>query len=167
ALELGEDDGHLRDAAVRDVTLLAAEDVRVAVAACGGAHRLQVRARVRLGEGDRRQTAVLGGEPRQPALALLLGAETEQRPDGEDRRLDRRGEAGAPPRELFRDQRRGDRVDAAAAVLARDRVRGEPGAGRLREQLGRKLLPRRDRPELALGELVGERLQVALLRGAL
>ena len=158
AVELREDDRQLGDAAVRDVALLAVEDVLVAVAAGGRLDSGDVGAGAGLGERDRGEAALLGGEPRQPALLLLLGARTEQRPHGEHRRPDRRSQAGAAPRELLRDQARRHRRDAAAAVLGRDRVRRQPERRRLREQLGRAVLAlvplARDRAQLALGELV-------------
>src|SRR5712691_7367370 len=167
-VELREDDRELRDAAVRDVALLPLEHVAVAVAARGRADRGEVGAGLRLGERDRREAAALVGEPRQIALALLLGAEPEKRPNREHRRLDRRRERGAAPGELLGDQRRGDVVDPAAAVLARDRVARQPPERRVAQQLGRRLAAGvalgGDRAQLTFGELVRERLQLALLR---
>ena len=162
-VELREDDRQLGDAAVRDVALLAVEDVLVAVTACRRLDSGDVGARARLGERDRREAALLRGEPRQPALLLLLGARAQQRPHGEHRRADRRRQAGAAPGELLPDQARGDRGDPAAAVLAGiacDVTRAPPPA----EQLGRAVLPlvplARDRPQLLLGEVVREVAQL-------
>ena len=118
----GEDDRQLGDAAVRDVALLAVQDVLVALAPRRAWMPDHVGAGARLGERDRGEAALRGGEPGQPPLLLLLGAGAEQRPDREHRRADRRGEAGAAPGELLRDQRGGDGGDPAAAVLRRDRV---------------------------------------------
>ena len=171
AVELGEDDGQIGDAAVRDVALLAVEDEVAAVPARGRLDAGEVRARDRLGEGDRRQRPVLARQQRQVAVALLVGAEAEQRPDGEHRRGDRGGEPGAAPGELLADQRGRHGADPAAAVLGRDRERGEPDPRRLREQLRREVLALvplgRDRPQLPLGELVREPLQLPLLVGRL
>ena len=72
AVELREDERELGDAAVRDVALLAVQDVLVALAARRRLDAGDVRAGARLGEGDRGEAALLGGEPRQPALPLLL-----------------------------------------------------------------------------------------------
>ncbi len=93
----------------------------------------------------------------------------QQRTNGKHRRLDRRCEACAAPGELLRDERARDGVGAAAAVLGRNRVRRETHPSRLGKQVGRvglALVPFvSDRPQLALGELVCEPLQLALLRG--
>ncbi len=60
-------------------------------------------------------------------------------------------------------------VDTAAAVLAGHAVRRQPDLRRLREQAGREVVARvpllRDRAQLALGEVVRERLQLTLLVG--
>ena len=59
-------------------------------------------------------------------------------------------------------------VDPAAAVLARDRVARQPHERRVAQQLGRRLAAGvalgGDRAQLTFGELVRERLQLALLR---
>ena len=166
-VELREDDRQLGDAAVRDVALLAVEDVLVAVPVGRGLDAGDVGAGAWLGERDRGEAALLRGEPRQPALLLLLRAGAHQRPHGEHRRPDRRGKAGAAPRELLGDQTRRHCRHAAAAVLGRDRVRGQPERRRLREQLGRAVLALVplpcDRAQLALGEVVREVPQLPLL----
>ena len=92
-----EDDRQLGDPAVRDVALLAVQHPRVPVAAGGGAHRVDVRARLRLRERDRSEAAVLRGQPRQVPRLLLLGPEPDQRPDREQRGVDRRGQARRSP----------------------------------------------------------------------
>ena len=166
-VELREHDRDLGDAAVRHVDLLAIQDVRVAVALRLGADRCEIGSRVRLGESDRGERAFLAREQRQIAVALRVRAEPEQRPHREHRRLDRRGEPCAAPRQLLRDQRGRDRVGAAAAVLRGNRVRREADARRLREQVGWKVLALvplgSDRPQLALRELVREPLELTLL----
>src|SRR2546429_33742 len=83
-------------------------------------------------ERDRESLALLADK----AIEVRVGAEPEQRPYREHRRLDRRGEPCAAPRQLFRDQRGRDRIGAAAAVLRGNRVRREADARSLREQLG-------------------------------
>ena len=138
ALGLGEDDRQLRDPAVRDVALLAVQHPSSPSRRALGAHRADVRAALRLGDRDGGEAALLRRQHRQVALLLLLGAEPQQRPDGELRRADRRRQAGAAPGELLGDERGGDGVDLDAAVLARDPRRRQPEPRRLREQVGGK-----------------------------
>jgi hypothetical protein len=126
---------------------------------------------VRLGESDRREHPVLAREPRQVPLPLRVAAEPQQRPDREHRRLQRRREPGAPPRQLLRDERARHGICAAAAVLGRDRIRRQACARGPLEQVGRILLALvpllRDPTQLARRELVCDPLQVALLGGQL
>ena len=68
---LREDRVDVRDARVRDEALRAVEDVLVALAAGGRPHRRRVGAGARLGERVGGEP-LAGGEPRQPALLLLL-----------------------------------------------------------------------------------------------
>src|SRR6266508_2676402 len=166
-VELREGDRDVGDAAVRDVDLLAAQQIVVSVPPRLRTHRGYVGARVRLGERDRRERPLLACEQRQVAGPLRVGPEPQQRPDREHRRLDRRGEPGAAPRQLLGDQRARHRAGTATAVLGGNGVGRQPRARGLLEQAGRVLLAlvplRRDRPQLALRELVGEPLQLALL----
>ena len=122
---------------------------------------------MRLGERDRGEHSVLAGQPRQVVLALRIAPESQQRTNREHRRLERRRQPGAAPRQLLGDQRARHGVRAAAAVLCGDRIRGEAGPRGLREQAGRILLTlvplARDRTQLALRELVGGPLQLPLL----
>ena len=165
--ELREHDRDVRDPAVRDVDLLAVQDVVVAVASGLGTDRREVCAGVRFRERDRGERPLLACEHTEVALALFVGPELAQRPDREHRRLDRPRERRASPRELFGDEGRRHRVRTAAAVFGGNRVRREPHAGGLREQLGRELLALvafpRDGTQLTLCELAREGLQLALL----
>ncbi len=63
--------------AVGDERLGAVDDVVLAVTAGAGGHRGEVRADTRLGHRERRDQ-LAGGDPGQPALALLLGAVAEE-----------------------------------------------------------------------------------------
>ena len=70
---LGDDDDQVGVLAVGDEGLRAVEQVAVAGLLRGGLHALQVGAGARLGHGDGADQFA-GGELRQPALFLLLGA---------------------------------------------------------------------------------------------
>ena len=167
AVDLGEDDGDGGDAAVRDVALLAVQDVVVALAHGSGADRGEVGAGMRLGEGDGRERPVLGREEREVALALFLCPGVEERPDREHRRGQRPSETRAAPGQLLRDQRRGQRAHAPAAVLLGNRVGRQAGARGPLEQAVREIRTRvalgRDRPQLAVGEVVRKVAELALL----
>ena len=171
AVRLREHDRHVGDPAVRDVALLSREDVLVAVAHGGRPDRGEVGARMRLGEGNRGQRALLRREHRQVTVALLLRAGEQQRAKREHRRLDRGREPRTAPGQLLGDQRAGEGPHAAPAVLLRNRVRRQTGLGGPLEQARGELVPgialARDRAQLALGKLVRERLELALLVGQL
>ena len=70
---LGDDDDEIGRAAIGDEGLRAVDDIVVAVAPGRGLDRLKVGAGARLGHGDGADQFA-GGQPRQPALLLLLGA---------------------------------------------------------------------------------------------
>ena len=118
-------------------------------------------------------SAVSGGRSphsgREEPLLLLLAAELEDRSGEEPARGHERAEPAVAPRELLEDQAVGDEaVDPAAAIGLGEHVRGQPELGRLVHDLELRLdvgvVDRaRDRPQLALGELVRERGEVALL----
>ncbi len=168
AVELREDDGQLGDAAVRDVALLAVEDVRVAVPPGRRLDAGDVRARGRLGERDRREAALLRREPRQPPLAAAPRCRT--------RGAGRTGNIVAPivaaspaqPHESSSAMTVDVTADdAAAAVGRRDRVRREaeraPPSRAARPGTPPSVRLGSDRAQLALGERAGERLELALL----
>ena len=87
---LGDNDDQVGVLAIGDEGLLAVDDVAVAVALGRGAHALQVGAGAGLGHSDRAYQFA-GGEFRQPAAFLFLGAEMQD-VGGDDRRMQRDAE---------------------------------------------------------------------------
>ena len=126
---LREDELVIRDRRVRDPVLLAVEDVGVALAACGCAHRGHVRAGARLRQAEAGE--LLAARLRhQVALFLLLGAVAQQRrrvqPDVD---RDKRAERRLAALDLLAGERLRDVVEPRAAVLLRDDDPEDPELG--------------------------------------
>jgi hypothetical protein len=166
-VELREHERHVGLAAVRHVNLLAVQDVAVAVPARRCADGRQVRSCVGLRERNRRECSLFTREIRKIEALLLVAAEAEQRANREHRRLHRRRKTGAAPGELLGNEGARDGACAAAAVLGRDRVRGESRRCSLGEEAGWVLLAlvvlRGDGSQLSLCEFVRRPLQLVLL----
>ena len=128
---LREDRVEVRDGRVRDEALRAVEDVLVAVAPRGRAHRRRVGARARLGQRVRGEP-LARGEARQEARLLLLGAR-ELEPERAEL-LHREDEPArrADLRDLLDRDEREERAGAGAAVLL---VEEEPEEAVLAEEL--------------------------------
>ena len=169
---LREDRVEARDAGVRDEALRAVQDVGVAVAPRGAAHRGGVRARARLGERVRGEE-LARREPRQVPLLLLVGAGELQpeRPEllhGEDHPARR-----ADLRDLLDHGQREQRAGAEAAVGLVEEEPEEPVLAVELDDVPRELVrlvdlgrPRRDAvarelpDQLAdLSLLVGQRVE--------
>ena len=118
---LGEDELVVGDGRVRDPVLLAVEDVGVALAARGRAHRGDVGARAGLGQAEARE--LLAARLRdEVALLLLLARVAQERQRVQaDVDGDQRPERRLAALDLLADERLGDEVEAGAAVLLRDR----------------------------------------------
>ena len=169
AVELREQDGHVRDPAVRDVALLAVEDVLVALAAGGRGDRGDVGARARL---------VKAIAERQPSGEAIRGRYRERCSSLPKATSGRTGNIVA-----WSVAARPAQPHESSSAISAD-VSGEvppppysagtayavsPTAAARAQQVGREVVARvplrRDRPQLALRELVRERLELALLGG--
>src|ERR1700722_8441516 len=109
AVDGGDHDVHVGDAAVGGPRLLAVEDPLAGglVELGAGAHRADVRAGVGLRGAERGDFDVVGGAEaaRDPLADLLAGALAEDRGNRERGAHDRHADAGVAPEELFVDDR--------------------------------------------------------------
>ncbi len=123
---LGEDEGVVGDARVRDPVLLPAQDIRVGFAACGRAQRRDVRPRPGLGQAETCELLAPGLRS-EPALLLLLGSVAQ---DGERIQPDVDGDecakGGFAALDFLAGERFGDEVETGAAVLLGDDDPEEP-----------------------------------------
>ena len=156
-------------AAVRAPLLRAGEPPAVAVGHGRRPERPRVGARARLGERERADR-LAAGERRHEAGLLLV------RPEGHDRegrraRVDGHGHADTRvgARELLEHEHVRDEVGPGAAELLGDAHAHQPDLSEGREELAREaVLPvpvGRVRPDLGIGDVARERLDLALLRG--
>src|SRR5207302_4098072 len=114
----GEDGVVVRDAAVRDPALLAAQDVAALGARRRGLDRGGVGSGAGLGDRDGGERRSLARERRDPAPPLLLRAEDEHRLREEAARGEQVADPGAAEAELLlRDALRQEVGQAAPAVL--------------------------------------------------
>ena len=143
----------IRVLGARDPHLLAADDVTVALAR---GRRLQLRrvgAGGRLGDAERLQAQLAGGDLRQELALLRVGAVPQQRAHRVHLRVAGAGVAAAAVDLLEDDRRLGD-AEARAAVVLRNQRRQVAGAG---ERLDERVGIRARRVELA-PVAVGKRL---------
>ena len=154
-------------AAVRDPLLRAGDRPAVAVGVGPRAQRARVGAG--LGLGQREGADLLAArERRHEALALLLGAEREDRQRAGARvHGDGDADAGIRARELLEDEDVGEEVGAGAAELRRDADAHQPELGELRVQLGGEAVLAvpggRVRLDLGLRDVTRERLDLPLV----
>jgi len=157
-----------RVARVGDEHLRAVEDVLVAVPDRSGLDPRDVRAGVRLGQGERGQQRLLD-ERRQPRAFLLVRAGDDHRPVAQAVGDDRGADPGAAPAELLADEQALEAAELEAAVRLRDVQVHQPELVGLGQDVCRVrgvlvVLPLL-RPDLLLGELVREVAQRLLLVG--
>ncbi len=168
-LDRGEHHVVVRHPAVGDPALLAADDVAPVGPAGGRLDRGGVRARRRLGGGQRREGRALAAQRLQPAPLLGVGAERQQRLREEAVGGDQVADAGAAVGELLLDDAAGQAVGhARAPQLLGQHERRQADRGRLLPHVPRELgvglvHGQRDGADLTGGEVPAHPLDLPLL----
>ena len=168
---LREDERVVGDRRVRDPVLLAVQDVDVALAARGRAHRRDVRAGARLGQPEAGELLALRLR-RRASAASAPRCRTQQRervqPDVD---RDQRPERRLAALDLLAGERLGDEVEPGAAVLLGDHDAEDPELGHALDQLEVELVVDvvldRDREDPLVDEGADGLLDQALLVGEL
>ena len=145
----GVDHDDVGDRAVGDETLLAVDDVRVALAHRPGLHAEQVGTGVRLGGAERGQQFRFAGEPAQKAFLQLRTAAVDDRQHAVGLGDQQQGRRGAGLGDFFQDHGQGRDRHAGAAVLFRQQ-------GIEQAELG-KQVPGMFRKRRCLVEFLGQR----------
>ena len=168
---LGEHHVELGGTGVGDPGLLPVEDVARPGPAGRGRDGRGVGPGARLGGGQRGQRRGRAGQRAQPSLLLLRGTESQHWIGEKTVGAQQVSDPGITPAELLLHQALGEHVgEPATAELGRDHEVGDADGGRLLEQVDRGHdvglvdLPAA-RPDLAGGELTGQRDDRALLVG--
>src|SRR5581483_3238968 len=130
----GVDEAAVGDRRVRDPDFRSVQDVIAAVARRGRAYRGDVRAGVRLGDGEAADFLALD-QRRQPALSLRVVAEAIEDQRRTDLHGDKDADGAVRARELLGEQPKREEAEPVAAAVLADRRAVKAELAHLRDQV--------------------------------